>query len=100
MTNKENPHKKYWSTLSEFHQDAEFKKLQKEEFLSKPQSFFESNGDKDMTFSRRDILKLAGAAAVFAAAACASGSSSTIARPPDSSAKCSVSSPSREVPDG
>jgi len=71
MTNKENPHKKYWSTLSEFHQDAEFKKLQKEEFLSKPQSFFESKGDNDITFSRRDILKLAGAAAVFAAAACA-----------------------------
>src|SRR4030066_424464 len=71
MNNKENPHKKYWSTLSEFHQDAEFKKLKKEEFLSKPQSFFESNGNNDTTFSRRDILKLAGAAAVFTAAACA-----------------------------
>ena len=71
MNSKENPHKKYWSTLSEFHQDAEFKKLQKEEFLSKPQAFFDSKGNDDITFSRRDILKLAGAAAVFAAAACA-----------------------------
>ena len=71
MNSKENPHKKYWSTLSEFHQDAEFKKLQKEEFLSKPQGFFDNNGNSDLTFSRRDILKLAGAATVFAAAACA-----------------------------
>ncbi len=71
MKNKENPHKKYWSTLSEYNQDAEFKNLQKEEFLSKPQSFFDYNESPDLTFSRRDILKLAGAAAVFAAAACA-----------------------------
>src|SRR5574341_1117745 len=71
MNTKEKPKKKYWSTLSEFNQDADFKKLQKEEFLSKPQAFFDKDGSADLTFSRRDILKLAGAAAVFAAAACA-----------------------------
>src|SRR5574341_78906 len=71
MNTKEKPKKKYWSTLSEFNQDADFKKLQKEEFLSKPQAFFDKDGSADLTFSRRDILNLAGAAAVFAAAACA-----------------------------
>src|SRR3990172_3819810 len=69
---KSNGNKIYWSSLAEYRQDPEFLKKREEEFFSKPQAFFQAaEQGKDFELSRRDWLKVGGAALVFAAAACA-----------------------------
>ncbi|OGC78086.1 MAG: hypothetical protein A2Z27_03985 [candidate division Zixibacteria bacterium RBG_16_50_21] len=67
-----NGNKIYWGSLAEYRQDPEILKKQEEEFYSKPQAFFEAaEQGKEFEVSRRDLLKIGGAAIVFAAAACA-----------------------------
>ncbi len=69
---KSNGGKVYWKGLAEYRQDPAFLAQQQEEFLAKPQAFFEAaEQGSDFEISRRDMLKLGGAAMVFAAASCA-----------------------------
>ena len=70
--NQDNGRKIYWSSLAEYRQDPSFLQKQQEEFYSKPQAFFEAAGQgNDFELTRRDLLKIGGAALVFAAASCA-----------------------------
>lgn len=69
---KENLGRKYWSSLAEYHQEPEFVKNQQQEFFARPQAFFEAaRAGETFEIGRRDLLKLGGAALVFAAAGCA-----------------------------
>ncbi len=62
---------RYWVSLEDFSGDPAVLKTRQEEFFSKPESVMEELDKGDAAFSRRDMLKLAGVAAVFAAAGCA-----------------------------
>ncbi len=61
--------KKYWSTLEEYYRDPEVEKLRKEEFFDKPEKSFKQDFGPQ-GFSRRDFMKLGGAAAIFSMIAC------------------------------
>ncbi|HEU4437014.1 MAG TPA: TAT-variant-translocated molybdopterin oxidoreductase, partial [candidate division Zixibacteria bacterium] len=69
----ENGHKKlrYWVSLEDFSSDPAVEKARQEEFFSKPETVMDELDKNGSAFSRRDMLKLAGVAAVFAAAGCA-----------------------------
>ncbi|MCI0595964.1 MAG: TAT-variant-translocated molybdopterin oxidoreductase [candidate division Zixibacteria bacterium] len=62
---------RYWVSLEDYSGDPAIEKTRQEEFFSKPESVMEELDKGGAAFSRRDMLKLAGVAAVFAAAGCA-----------------------------
>ncbi|MCB0278118.1 MAG: TAT-variant-translocated molybdopterin oxidoreductase, partial [Calditrichaeota bacterium] len=63
--------RRYWSTLEEYEQLEQVEKLKTEEFFSKPESVLGENSDEDQSgLSRRDFLKVSGAAAVISMVAC------------------------------
>ncbi|HDS01823.1 MAG TPA: 4Fe-4S dicluster domain-containing protein [candidate division Zixibacteria bacterium] len=66
MTDKK---KRYWSTLEEYYHDPEVKRLRREEFFNKPEKAFKQDFGPQ-GFSRRDFMKLGGAAAIFSMIAC------------------------------
>jgi len=62
---------RYWVSMEDYQGDPAVEKTRQEEFFSKPESVLGAFDKGESTFSRRDLLKLTGAAAVFAAAGCA-----------------------------
>ncbi|MCI0330446.1 MAG: TAT-variant-translocated molybdopterin oxidoreductase [candidate division Zixibacteria bacterium] len=62
---------RYWVSLEDYSGDPAVEKTRQEEFYSKPESVMDELDRGGTAFSRRDMLKLAGVAAVFAAAGCA-----------------------------
>ena len=62
---------RYWVSLEDYSGDPAVERVRQEEFFSKPETVMDELDKNGAAFSRRDMLKLAGVAAVFAAAGCA-----------------------------
>ncbi len=62
---------RWWISLEDYHGDPAVEKVRQEEFFSKPEAVMDELDKNGSAFSRRELLKLAGVAAVFAAAGCA-----------------------------
>ncbi len=62
---------RYWVSLEDFSGEPAVERVRQEEFFSKPETVMDELDKNGSAFSRRDMLKLAGVAAVFAAAGCA-----------------------------
>jgi len=61
---------RYWTTLSEFDHDPEVEKLRGEEFLAKPEEYFQALKKGGLQFGRRDFLKWSTGALALATTAC------------------------------
>ena len=62
---------RYWVSLEDYSGDLAVERVRQEEFFSKPETVMDELDKGGSAFSRREVLKLAGVAAVFAAAGCA-----------------------------
>ncbi|MGH8004031.1 MAG: TAT-variant-translocated molybdopterin oxidoreductase, partial [Limisphaerales bacterium] len=70
-SNKGKKKLRYWVSLEDYSGDPAVEKVRQEEFFSKPETVMDELDKGGSAFSRRELLKLAGVAAVFAAAGCA-----------------------------
>ncbi len=71
MSERENNPPKYWSTFEEKNGDPEVERLRSEEFFEKPAEILNEAGEVNFTLTRRNLLKLSGAAMALAAVGCA-----------------------------
>ncbi|MDK9699100.1 MAG: TAT-variant-translocated molybdopterin oxidoreductase [bacterium] len=62
---------RYWTTMEELNGSDTVEQIRREEFFSKPAEMMNEAGEVNFHLSRRDLLKLTGAAMVLATVGCA-----------------------------